>query len=249
MRGNVNKSVARVVLAAAVAATLGTATACEDSKDDKPAGRGSQKPAATETHKTLGKAELEQAVLAKADVKAKGYAIKEMTKAELAEGDAAKSDKAVCQPAVALMGSKYSPEPADSVYRTLGKGDLKTKESFSGMLRVSSYAAGGAEKTIADLKKAVEGCKGGFTATDGSGEKQKFTAVTAQPAAKLGDEALAFDMSGDGLKFSVKAVRSGAHVTVLLGFNMLDPMKSQVPQELVTAQVAKLEKAIAKNAG
>ncbi|WP_431042763.1 hypothetical protein ACQUSR_13115 [Streptomyces sp. P1-3] len=249
MRGNVNKSVARVVLAAAVAATLGTATACEDSKDEKPAGKGSQKPAVTEAHKPLDKAGLEQATLAEADVKAKGYAIKEMSKAELAEGGSAKADKAACQPAVALLGTKFSPEPTDSVFRTLGKGDFKTKQSFSGMLRVSAYAPGGAEATIAGLKKAVEECEGGFTATDGTGEKQKFTAVTAQSAEKLGDEALAFDMSGDGLKFSVKAVRSGAHVTVLMGLNMLDPMKSQVPQELVAAQVAKLEKAIAKNEG
>ncbi|MEU1785942.1 hypothetical protein ABZ553_08720 [Streptomyces sparsogenes] len=256
-----SKSVSRVVLAATAVAALGLLTACggDDSDGDKKSDKssektaektpGGEKPAAP----PLSKAELDKAVLAKSDVK--GFEIETMTEKEFTDGGEAKAVKAECQPVAQLMGAKTNPAPKASAYVTFASAGAfgsedKAPSGGTGMIRVSSYADSGAEQTLKDLKGALGTCAGGFAATDGSGDKADVSKVEQLTAPKLGDEALAFTVTdadkkdGGTVKFTV--VRSGAHVSVIFGVDLMNPSKPVLPEAVVSAQVAKLEKALAK---
>ncbi|MEU9791773.1 hypothetical protein AB0E27_14310 [Streptomyces sparsogenes] len=252
-----SKSVSRVVLAATAVAALGLLTACggDDSDGDKKSGKssektaektpGGEKPAAP----PLSKAALDKAVLAKSDVK--GFEIETMTEKEFTDGGEAKAAKAECQPVAQLMGAKTNPAPKASAYVTFASaGASKAGSGGMGMIRVSSYADSGAEQTLKDLKGALGTCAGGFAATDGTGDKADVSKVEQLTAPKLGDEALAFTVTdadkkdGGTVKFTV--VRSGAHVSVIFGVDLMNPHKPVLPETVVSAQVAKLEKALAK---
>jgi hypothetical protein len=253
----VSKSVSRVVLAVTAVAALGLVTACGgdsdgDKKSDKTSEKSAEKtPGADQQAAPLSKAALEKAVLVKADIK--GFEIEKMTEKEFTEGGEAKAAKAECQPVAQLMGAKTDPAPKASAYVTfasagaLGSED-KAPSGGTGMIRVSSYADSGAEQTLKDLKGALGACAGGFAATDGTGEKADVSKVEPLTAPKLGDEALAFTITdadkkdGGTVKFNI--VRSGAHVSVFFGVDLMNPDKPVLPEAVVSAQVAKLEKAL-----
>ncbi|MDX3226452.1 hypothetical protein [Streptomyces sp. ME19-01-6] len=252
-----SKSVSRVVLAVTAVAALGLVTACGgDSDEDKKSGKSAEQtvektPGADKQAAPLSKAALEKAVLAKADVK--GFEIEKMTEKEFTDGGEAKAAKAECQPVAQLMGAKTAPAPKASAYVTFASaGALGTEDKApsggTGMIRLSSYADSGAEQTLKDLKGAIEACAGGFAATDGTGTKADVAKVESLTAPKLGDEALAFTITdadkkdGGTVKFTV--VRSGAHVSVLFGVDLMNPAKPVLPDAVVSAQITKLEKAL-----
>ncbi|QKV93239.1 hypothetical protein HUT19_16955 [Streptomyces sp. NA02950] len=242
------KSGTRVaVAAAAMVAALGLVTGCggdggSDSGDAKSKGGGGkdeQSAAAT----SLSAAQLERAAVTKADVK--GFEIQKMSEKEFSDGGAAKAEKAECQPIASLMGSSFDPAPKASVYRTYAQAK-GAKLGGSGMIRLSSYGDGDAERTVKDLRGAVSACGGGFAAKDGSGKKSDVARVTPSADPKLGDESLSFSLVDAGkdkavVEFAV--ARTGSQLSVFFGVNLTDPTKSDVPAELVKAQVAKVEKA------
>ncbi|MES4904582.1 MULTISPECIES: hypothetical protein [unclassified Streptomyces] len=252
-----SKSVSRVVLAVTAVAALGLVTACGgDSDGDKKSDKSSEKPAektpaAEQQAAPLPKAALEKAVVVKADVK--GFEIEKMTDKEYSDGGDAKAADAKCQPLAQLMGAKTDPVPKASAYATFSSagalsGTGKGTGTATGFIRVSAYAEAGAEQTVSDLRGALTACAGGFKATDGSGEKADVSKVESLTAPKLGDEALAYTMTEAGkkdvatVKFTV--VRSGAHLSVFFGVDIANPTKALLPDAVVSAQVAKLEKAL-----
>lgn len=245
----------RVVLAVTAVAALGLVTACSgDSDGDKKSDKSSEQT----TEKTpggdkalaapLSKADLDKAVIVKADVK--GFEVEKMTDKEYADGGAAKAAKTECQPLAQMMGAEQNPVPKASAYATFASGAAAGGDDadlgLTGMIRVSSYAEAGAEQTISDLRGALKTCAGGFKATDGSGDKADISKVDTLTAPKLGDEALAYTVTdkqeGAAVKFTV--VRSGTHLSVFFGVNIANPAKSEIPEAVVSAQVAKLEKAL-----
>ncbi|MER8159633.1 hypothetical protein [Streptomyces sp. NPDC094472] len=244
-----NESGAKRTMGAAIAAVaaLGLMTGCgSDSGDGKADGaKQDDKPASTApAAKPLSASALERATLASGELK--GFEIQKMTDKEISEGGSAKSGKAECQPLAALMGSQYDPAPKASVHRSYATDLTKAKIGGIGLIRVSSYGPGDAERTIKDLREAATACQGGFAAKDGSGEKSDVKKVAQLEAPKAGDEALAFSLHDASenkavIKFTV--VRSGPQLMVFFGTNISDPTKSEVPAALVDAQVAKVEKA------
>lgn len=249
-----SKSVSRVVLAVTAVAALGLVTACGgdsdgDKKSDKSSEQTAEKtPGGDKAAAPLSKAALEKAVLVKADVK--GFEIEKMTDKEYADSGEAKAVKAECQPLAQMMGAEQNPAPKASAYATFasvapGAGD-KEPSGVTGMIRLSSYADSGAEKTMKDLQGALTACAGGFKATDGSGDKADVSKVETLTAPKLGDEAVAYTMTdkqeGAMVKFTV--VRSGAHLSVLFGVDIANPAKSDIPEPVISGQVTKLEKAL-----
>ncbi|MGY0059388.1 hypothetical protein ACWY4P_23000 [Streptomyces sp. LZ34] len=256
-----SKSVSRVVLAVTAVAALGLVTACGgDSDGDKKSDKSAEKPAGKTAEKTpgaeqqappLSKAALEKAVLVKADVKK--FDIEKMTDKEFTDGGSAKAAEAKCQPLAQLMGAQTAPAPKDSAYATFSSegallGSGKGTGAATGMIRVSAYAEAGAEQTISDLRGALAACTGGFKATDGTGQKADVAKVEPLTAPKLGDEAVSYTVTEAGksdvgtVKFTI--VRSGAHLSVLFGVDLANPTKPLLPDAVVSAQVAKLEKAL-----
>ncbi|MEU5028356.1 hypothetical protein [Streptomyces milbemycinicus] len=251
-----SKSVSRVVLAVTAVAALGLVTACGgDSDGDKKSDKSSEKsaektPAAEQQAAPLPKAALEKAVVVKADIK--GFEVEQMTDKEYSDGGSAKAADAKCQPLAQLMGAQTNPAPKDSAYATFSSAGALTggkgSGTATGMIRVSSYAEAGAEQTVSDLRGALAACTSGFKATDGSGEKADVAKVEPLTAPKLGDEAVSYTMTEAGTEdvgtVTFTIVRSGAHLSVFFGVDIANPTKPLLPDAVVSAQVAKLEKAL-----
>lgn len=229
-----------VLTAAAVLAALGLVTGCGGS-DRKPDQKVAQREGASA--EPLSASALERAALVKADLK--GYGIGKMTEREFNGDKEAKALKPGCRPLAALMGTGFDPEPRTSVYRSYAAASGKDA-GVSGIIRLSSYGPGDAEKTVKDLRKAVSACGGGFAATDGSGKRADVTKVTSLDAPAAGDEALAYSMVDDGKDKAVIAftvVRTGPQLTVMFGVNLTNPTQSAVPKTVVERQVRKVEAA------
>ncbi len=245
--------------AIAVVAALGLMTGCgSDSGDGKADGarqagsaeqgdgasQGDKAASSDPAAKPLSASALQRAALTNGEVK--GVEVQKMTDKEVSEGGSAKTGKAACRPMAALMGSRYDPVPKASVHRAYATGLTKAKVGGTGLIRISSYGPGDAERTVKDLREAVTACRGGFPAEDGSGGKADVKKVTPLDAPKAGDEALSFSLHDAGkekavIKFTV--VRTGPQVMVFFGVNIADPAKSEIPAALVDAQVAKVAKA------
>ncbi|WP_413102713.1 hypothetical protein [Streptomyces sp. Inha503] len=261
MDREMNDSGAKRTVAAAIAvvAALGLMTGCgSDSGDGKADGakqagsaeqgdgasQGDEAASSDPAAKPLSASALERAALTNGEVK--GVEVQKMTDKEVSEGGSAKTGKAACQPMAALMGSKYDPAPKASVHRAYATNLTKAKVGGTGLIRISSYGPGDAERTVKDLREAVASCQGGFPAQDGTGGKADVEKVTPLDAPKAGDEALSFSLHDAGkqkavIKFTV--VRTGPQVTVFFGVNIADPAKSEIPAAVVDAQMAKVEKA------
>ncbi|MFD7506237.1 hypothetical protein [Streptomyces sp. NPDC059850] len=238
---------ARSVLSAAAAVTaLGLLTACGGSGSDSEGdGGGDQKVAQEESGaaEPLSASALERAALTKADLK--GYGIGDMTERDFSGGKEAKALKPGCEPLAALMGTGFDPAPRGSVYRSYAAASGRAA-GVSGIVRISSYGPGDAEKTVKDLKAAVSACGGGFAATDGSGKRADVASVTVADAPDAGDEALSYRLVDGGKEKAVIAftvVRSGPQLTVVFGVNLTDPTRSSVPGAVVDRQVRKVEAA------
>ncbi|WP_431775502.1 hypothetical protein [Streptomyces cucumeris] len=241
------KSGTRVAVAtAAMVAALGLVTGCgdSDSGDDKAKGGGAKDDAST-AGKQLSAAELDKAAVTKADLK--GFEFQKMSEKEISDGGAAKAAQSECQPIAALMGASFDPAPKESVFRTYAQSK-GGKLGGSGMIRLSSYADGDAERTIKDLRAAVSACQDGFGAKDGAGKKSDVAKVTPLDDPGQGDESLAFnlvDASKEKAVVKFNVARTGPQLSVFFGVNLMSPAKSDVPAELVKAQVAKIAKASA----
>lgn len=237
-----------MLTAAAVLAALGLVTGCGGS-DRKPDEKVAQRDGAAA--EPLSASALERAALVKADLKGaglKGYGIGKMTEREFNGGENAQPAKALqpgCRPLAALMGTGFDPAPRNSVYRSYAAASGRDA-GVSGIIRLSSYGPGDAEKTVEDLRKAISACGGGFAATDGSGKRADVTKVTPLGAPAAGDEALAYSMVDGGKEKAVIAftvVRTGPQLTVAFGVNLTNPTQPAVPKTVVERQVRKVEAA------
>lgn len=130
------------------------------------------------------------------------------------------------------------PQPKARAGRTLTAEDELSANVIS--LALAAHEESGAEKVIADLRKATESCDGYEHVGN------KYTDIEALAAPKQGDEAVAYklkaDIEGAKIPMSFTVVRSGSTLIGFYSMNMLDADKAEVPDEILDAQVAKVEK-------
>ncbi|CAM5354947.1 Lipoprotein OS=Streptomyces alboniger OX=132473 GN=CP975_21375 PE=4 SV=1 [Streptomyces alboniger] len=237
-------TVSRAIVAATVTVTLGLTAACggEDSGDGKkpsePAKSAGQKETSepeTREKGALSSADLEKAVLAKGDLK--GYKVEKLSAADM-PSQTVPADPADCQPFADMFMFAGNPQAEARVGRTMTGPDELDATVISFALLAHEQAD--AEKVMAGLRTASEKCKA-YEHAD-----SKYRDVGALTAPKTGDEAVSYKVVGliEGQKtpMSFTVVRSGSTLAAFYSINLLKPKEFGVPEKVVEAQVAKLEK-------
>ncbi|MGW7369778.1 hypothetical protein ACWGI8_41740, partial [Streptomyces sp. NPDC054841] len=155
-----------------------------------------------------------------------------------------KADREDCR-ALADMtaaGTARTPEAADWANRSfLSSGTPGLTVTVS----LFSYEGDGAQQTLAGVRKALDACGGGFsTSGNADGSTIKYVEVKSEKAPEGGDESVAWAMTGtaQGTRMPVHftAVREGRNVIVFFTLNLLEPEKSQLPEDLHGRQMGKL---------
>ncbi|WP_299532824.1 hypothetical protein [uncultured Streptomyces sp.] len=110
-------------------------------------------------------------------------------------------------------------------------------------LVLAAYSGDGAGRVMAELRRALTACAAGFVTT-GRGEATRYGAVTPQAAPALGDETLAYRLTGhsgtDAAPLAFRLVRVGSTVVAFRAANYLDAVVPEIPEPLVAAQTRKL---------
>ncbi|MFC7984557.1 hypothetical protein [Streptomyces sp. NPDC057336] len=265
-------AVRRTALAASAAALALLVTACGGSSDEggddakatsdqsAPAGDGkAESEQAAPAGDALGAAELEKVALAQADVKS-GKVATEIPADEDVSRDKVSTDDEACLPVALAVAAVAQGEPGAEAKRSW-EGQTDTLSEGSGpdgqdmteiqvnmvRLNVASYAGGGAEQALTELRTATEKCAGGFTATV-DGEKMRVAEVTTTAAPEGGDEGVAATVGIDiGKKaaapMKIVLVREGGTLATFSATNLSSMMTGadfEIPMDVVDAQVAKL---------
>ncbi|MFI9581250.1 hypothetical protein ACIHCQ_05285 [Streptomyces sp. NPDC052236] len=187
--------------------------------------------------KNLSQAELDKAILAKGDVP--GFNVGPMD-APPPQGET--PDKAECAPLTSVISGRPEPLAQASAYRQL-TGPKDDRPAVSEFL--TAHGQQGAVSVLSRLRAAVEACEGGFKATGAEGPST-YTGVKALPVARVGDDAVAYQVTGDFAGAPVplvfEVVRSGSTLATFYTANFEGPRTPRVPPALLTAQVAKLSR-------
>lgn len=258
--------VRRTALVASAAALALFATACGGSSDDGDKGSDGKTAQADKTAsaapaaaKPLTAAELEKAALAQADVKS-GKVTTKVAAGDNVAQDKVKAEDEACAPLALLQAGTYTGTPSATAKRSWTSDAKKPEpgadpeEAIMAGLdltkvveTLSSYADGGAEQAMKDLKTAAQKCAGGFAYT-ALGTKTTVVKVAVTDAPQGADEALALTstLSADGVKFPMKSVvvRKGATLAYFPAVNLASGASGKdfpFPAELVDAQLAKLK--------
>ncbi|MFD9370067.1 hypothetical protein ACFWA6_20560 [Streptomyces sp. NPDC060020] len=247
--------VRRTVVAASAVSLALLATACGSDKADtkadaKPSAPASSSAPAAPAAKAKTDAELSALILTQADLA--DHVVVAVPKDEVAIGEAAKGDRAECQPVVKTQGTAVvgtaagtarmkavaKPKVGSSPEDAAAAG-LKALAGTRTSVTLASYEGKGAEEAFAAVKTAATACAGGFTLTM-EGEVTKIDKV-ASSTATGGDEAIALTLEADveGTKVTTETVvvRKGnvlaTHTASALGV-------ADKPTAIVAAQVKKL---------
>ncbi|WP_190131336.1 hypothetical protein [Streptomyces mashuensis] len=154
------------------------------------------------------------------------------------------TDDAPCRPLVAALGSQPQPEPVASVVNTFARASGDGFQGLLGTIRVAAYEGDGAETTLRQLREAALTCEDGFAMHTGEGQPQEFAAVRTLRAPDVGDEAVAYrlDNVAERAPSLVTVVRSGRTLAMFFATNLADPDAVEIPEALVRAQIAKVER-------
>lgn len=244
--GDMKSTMSRAAVAVSVAAALGFTAACggggDEGKDTKPSAAGSATAAGDAKNEqdgagkaALTEAQLKEVALAKGDVK--GYKITALSAEEM-PAETVPAEPAACQPLANMFFFTSDPQAKARVGRSVTSEDALSASVIS--LALAAHEQSDAEKVMADLRKATENCTG----YEHVGSK--YTDIKALTAPEQGDEAVAYKLKGniEGAKIpmSFTVVRSGSTLIGFYSMNMLDADKAEVPDEILDAQVAKVEK-------
>ncbi|WP_327177718.1 hypothetical protein OG599_22165 [Streptomyces sp. NBC_01335] len=173
----------------------------------------------------------------------KGYAIAPLGYEEVRGTE--RSDDPVCAPLVDLVNLAPQPAPAAVVLRAAVDASRVGRDDQTVVtVLLAAYADGdGAASLLDRVRRAVAVCAGGFRTRGGDGPAV-YTSVTALPAPRAGQDAVAFRMmcgwGGQSSPLVFTVVRSAAAVVVFSAANYLDGMVPTIPPALVTAQAGKL---------
>lgn len=247
-------------VAAALTLAIGLTAACGgEGGDGDTAGKPRQRKAATATPvparpvpptptpagpaqsaasvpKDLSRAQLEKAILAKGDVP--GFDVAPMD-APPPQGETA--DRTECAPLTAVINGRPEPVARASAYRQL-TGAKDNRPAVAEFL--TTHGVQGATTALSRLRAAVRACEGGFRASGGEGPSTYRGARALPVAAQVGDDAFAYQVTGDYEGESVPlvfhVVRSGGTLATFYTANLEGPKTPQVPPALLTAQADKL---------
>jgi hypothetical protein len=209
-------------------------TAAATAAGEAPPTQASTPSAPATPQKDLSKADLEKAILAKGD--APGFNVGPLDTPP-PQGETA--DKPECAPLTAVINGKPEPLAPASAYRQL-TGPKDDRPAVSEFL--TAHGAQGAATVLSRLRTAVEACKGGFKASGGEGPST-YRSVKVLPVAKVGDDAFAYQVTGDfegvPVPLVFQVVRSGGTLATFYTANFEDPATPQIPPVLLSAQAAK----------
>lgn len=230
----------RMLAGVCAVAALATTAACGSSGGDDAKGDGGKPAAAASKAETAGlkaltEAELTQAVLAKGDVK--GYRVGKTPDAEIPDVSVP-AKPASCQAIADMMLLGTEPDAKARVSRSLS--NLKATDATLIRVGLLAQPEADAKKVVADLRTQSEKCAS-FEHTD-----YQYTKVEPLKAPAVGDEAVAYSMTatieGDEIPATYTVVRSGSTLAVFYGANLLSAKQAKVPEDMIEAQVAKLER-------
>lgn len=245
------------VVAAAWTLAIGLTAACGgEGGDSDTADKPRQRKAATATPvpatdtpadsaqptasppKALSQSQLEKAILAKGDVP--GFDVAPM---DAPPPQSERADKTECVPLTAVINGRPEPVARASAYRRL-TGAKDNRPAVAEFL--TTHGVQGATTALSRLRAAVEACEGGFKASGGEGPSTYRGTKSLPVAAQVGDDAFAYQVTGDyegepvPLVFHV--VRSGGTLATFYTANLEGPQTPQIPPALLTAQANKLTK-------
>jgi hypothetical protein len=186
--------------------------------------------------KALSQAQLAKAILAKGDVP--GFNVAPMD-APPPQGETA--DKTECAPLTAVINGRPEPVAQASAYRQL-TGVKDNRPAVAEFL--TTHGVQGATTALSRLRAAVKACEGGFRASGGEGPSTYRGAMALPVAAQVGDDAFAYQVTGDYEGESVPlvfhVVRSGGTLATFYTANLEGPQTPRIPPALLTAQADKL---------
>ncbi|MFD8967296.1 hypothetical protein ACFV0C_20265 [Streptomyces sp. NPDC059568] len=186
--------------------------------------------------RVLGQDELDRAVLTNGDVS--GFTVERMA-GPPPQGETA--EKTECLPLTAVLNGKPEPLGKAVAYRQLA-GAQNSRPAVSEFL--TAHGAQAAGTVLSRLRTAITACADGFTATGGD-SPSKYTGVKLLPSVEVGDDALAYQVTGDfegepvPLVFHV--VRVGGTVATFYTANLEGARTPQMPAALLQAQASKLK--------
>ncbi|MFF9148502.1 hypothetical protein ACF1BN_26975 [Streptomyces sp. NPDC014861] len=230
---------------AALIPALFLATACSgespDPEHNKPKSTGTttrnaQEKEAAEAKRlgTLDTPALEKAVLTG---RTAGYDAKRIAQAEVEAGRDMEADQKKCQPLASLIGGFTHIAPVATAHRSLQASEAAN--ATVGSMWLASHSDENSERVMRELRASVPACPKGFKTLG-----LTYGAVESLPAPKLGDEAVAYRITGDigkqKMPMTYTVVRSGNIIAAFYGVNMLDADKAAIPEAVVKAQLDRL---------
>ncbi|MEV6201681.1 hypothetical protein AB0M64_17150 [Streptomyces sp. NPDC051771] len=230
---------------AAVIPALLLASACSGEsgksaeKQPKATGKAAQGPAEREAAEakrlgTLDTPALEKAVLTG---RTAGYDAKKVAKAEVEAGRDMEADRKECQPLASLIGGFTHIAPVATAHRSLQGADAAN--ATVGSMWLASHSDENATRVMKELRASVPACPKGFKTLG-----LTYGKVEPLPAPKLGDEAVAYRITGDigkqKMPMTYTVVRAGNIIAAFYGVNMLDAGKAAIPEPVVKAQLDRL---------
>ncbi|QNS04589.1 hypothetical protein [Streptomyces xanthii] len=235
MKSGLGRTLAGVGALVALTATAGCGGGADDGGKtaDKPSAKASA--TAEPGPKPLGEAQLKKAALAQGDVK--GYRITPASEDEIPDVSVP-ADPASCQAIADLFFVGTEPDAEARVARSV----ISTEQTDATLLKVGllAHEEANAKKILAEVREESEKCHA-YEHTD-----YQYKDVKPGETPKLGDEAVAFtlrgDIDGDKMTFGYTVVRSGSTLVVFQALNALGGAEAEVPDEVVKAQMDKLEK-------
>ncbi|MFE9772274.1 hypothetical protein ACFYOV_11475 [Streptomyces sp. NPDC005931] len=156
-------------------------------------------------------------------------------------------DRPVCAPLAHAMNQLPLGDPQSDLTRAL----TEEAEGLNGAhtyVTLTVYEVGGAQSALADVRKAVDSCRTGFTAK-ASGGTSAYDSVNEEKVAPAGDEALGFKATmtfrGASHTLHTQVVRDGDVLGVYFSVNGLaiaraTPSDARLPAAVVKAQNEKL---------
>jgi hypothetical protein len=146
---------------------------------------------------------------------------------------------AACQPVENVRLEAFTPKPSATArrYAVATTGDhLGTGTTIT----LTAFSRPQAERIIGELRTAVKDCAGGY-----AGGALTFTGVRQLDPVEVGDEAVAFHVTGRGTQPAWYTVVRQGPVLVRFGSSASGGRDGQVPSPLIVQQVMKLQAAAA----
>ncbi|MGW8886205.1 hypothetical protein [Streptomyces sp. NPDC055749] len=208
--------------------------------DTKPSATASA-PADPATPAPPARTEAELTQLFVADAETKGF----VSQANDVAAVRPEADDDACTPLADMTasGTARTPEAAAWTSRSFSS---TAAQGLTVTVNLSSYEDDGAQRTLTDLRAAIDACADGFvTSNNNGGATVTYKSVEPEKApAEAGEESVSWVMTGvaEGaqIPMHLTAVREGSTLAVFFTLHLTDPAKAELPEGIFAAQTAKL---------